>query len=333
MQLVSSWIINTFSPEKAADNHDANSIFVFAITIAILKAEYEGSIRPIEAWLMLQTCLAFFLTVLSLAGVRLHFLNAKSAAKFADDMRQLILNRGTSRDLANASYYSGGGEKLGRSGIMPKRTNSSFRRVSRQLTRVFGTVSFRTVTSIKHPSLSWTGLVWRSWIATLLLAANLWYWLRYDDSESHCQWCTFFFHRAVLYGRLVIFFRVMGFFAAIPLFVLAVLGLWMCQLVVRYLLNIAIRYLIFQHLEYSNPGEWDGLNRFARRRLGRFAPGMDLKNGYVLETLRKNLLGKIWLDNRTALPTMDDLILAYAFMSSEGVEAEVMQPNASTGSK
>src|ERR1700755_1438228 len=79
LQLGSSHITNTLNQEAAADNYAANSIFVFAVIVALLKAVHAREIefRPIEAWIMLQICISFFLTTLGLFGVRLQFLNLK----------------------------------------------------------------------------------------------------------------------------------------------------------------------------------------------------------------------------------------------------------------
>src|SRR5271168_653163 len=80
LQLTSSHITNTLNQEAAPENYAANSIFVFAIIVALLNAvnATPSEIRPIEAWIMLQICISFFLTTLGLFGVRLHFLRAKA---------------------------------------------------------------------------------------------------------------------------------------------------------------------------------------------------------------------------------------------------------------
>src|SRR6266700_2219576 len=75
LQLVSAWISNSLNPRTAGDNHNANSIFVFAIVVAIIHAVNTSAIRPIEAWIMIQTCFAFYFTTLSLFGLRLQFLS------------------------------------------------------------------------------------------------------------------------------------------------------------------------------------------------------------------------------------------------------------------
>ena len=49
---------------------------------------------------------------------------------------------------------------------------------------------------------------------------------------------------------------------------------------------------------------------------------MDISDGKALEVLREHVLGQIWLDGRTAIPTVGDLIQAYAFVSSETTEEE-----------
>ena len=319
MQIIASWISNTFSPEQAAENHDANSIFVFAILIALLKAEYDESVRPIEAWIMLQTCVAFFLTVLSLAGIRLQLLNPRSTSGLLKGMQSVFYNKTTARTLEVASYYSANGEKIGCFNNDASRRSSTIVQVSRRLTTEVGSVSFRTITVIKHASLSWTGLIWRSWIAALLVALNAWFWFRLDDGRlaQRCQPKTFLFAPVILRGRVLTFFRVTAVLAAIPLCVLAGLGIWLLALVLRSLCSLLIRHLIYNHLNRTKPDTWSSVSTSVRRLLPRFAPGVDRDGAYVFDELRSNLLGNYWLDNRNALPTVDDILQAYAFMSSD----------------
>ena len=72
LQLASSHITNTLNQEAAPANYAANSVFVFAIIVALLNAANAtpSEIRPVEAWIMLQICLSFFFTTLGLFGVR-----------------------------------------------------------------------------------------------------------------------------------------------------------------------------------------------------------------------------------------------------------------------
>ena len=324
MQIIASWISNTFNPEQAAENHDANSIFVFAILIALLKAEYDKSIRPIEAWIMLQTCVAFFLTVLSLAGIRLQLLNPRSTNGLLKGMQSVFCHKTTPRALEDASYYSASGEKIGRSNNGASRRSSTIVQVSRRLTTEIGSVSFRAITVIKHASLSWTGLIWRSWIAALLVALNVWFWFRIDGGRlaQGCQPKTFLFAPVVLRGRVLTFFRVTAVLAAIPLCILAGLGIWLLALVLRSVCSLLIRRLIYTHLNRTEPDTWSSISSSVRKLLPRFAPGVDRDGAYVFEELRSNLLGNYWLDNRNALPTVDDILQAHAFMSSNTVASD-----------
>ena len=319
MQITASWISNTFRSEQAAENHDANSIFVFAILIALMKAEYDDSIRPIEAWLMLQTCVAFFLTVLSIAGIRLQLLNSDSTNGLLKGMQYVFHRNTTFGTAGDASYYAANGEKISLPNNGVSRRISTIAQVSRKLTTEMGSVSFRTITVIKHASLSWTGLVWRSWIAALLVAINAWFWFRLDSGRitQGCQPITFLFAPVSLRGRALTFFRVTAILAAVPLFVLAGLGIWLLVLVLRCLCSLLIRRLIYNHLNRTKPDTWNSISSSVRKLLPHFAPGVDRDGAYVFEELRSNLVGNYWLDNRNALPTLEDILQAYAFMSSD----------------
>ena len=75
LQWVSSWLINTLNPSAAAANHDANSIFVLAIVVALAVTVATGNARPVEAYIMLLICYGHFLTVLTIFGLRVRLLN------------------------------------------------------------------------------------------------------------------------------------------------------------------------------------------------------------------------------------------------------------------
>lgn len=80
LQWFSAWISNTVNPAGAAANHDANTIFLTAITVATSVALSGGALQPAEAYLMLLLSNGFLFTVLSFLGLRLYLLQPSTAA-------------------------------------------------------------------------------------------------------------------------------------------------------------------------------------------------------------------------------------------------------------
>ena len=75
LQWVSSWLSNSLNPIGATLNHDANSIFVLAIACALISVAVSGEVHPVEGYIMLLICYGYFLTVLTIFGLRLRLLD------------------------------------------------------------------------------------------------------------------------------------------------------------------------------------------------------------------------------------------------------------------
>lgn len=169
-QWFSSWLINTFSPKDANANHDANSILVLATAIAIATVFARDSIKPVEAYIMFMTCFGFYFTVLSSLGIRIFFLDPEKLALFLREVKETLepwLTKGTKwkdlrhrfQDLMNNS--------------------ASWRRLDglKEITKLMTiTFSFNAASFVKHPSLSWAGVMWRAAIASLVAVLNIWLW-------------------------------------------------------------------------------------------------------------------------------------------------------------
>ena len=79
LQWISSLLTNILLPNEVSDSLDTNSIFLFAVFIAIAKAsQSSGEFRPAEAFIMLQLCFGYLLSVLSVSGLRLTLFNVAS---------------------------------------------------------------------------------------------------------------------------------------------------------------------------------------------------------------------------------------------------------------
>lgn len=76
LQWISSLLTNSLLPTTVSDLLDTNSIFLFAVFIAIAVAtNLPGGLHPVEAFIMLQLCFGFLLSVLSVNGSKLILFN------------------------------------------------------------------------------------------------------------------------------------------------------------------------------------------------------------------------------------------------------------------
>lgn len=72
LQWISSLLANSLLPTTVSDSLDTNSIFLFAVFIAIAVAtNLSGGLHPVEPFILLQLCFGFLLSVLSVNGFKL----------------------------------------------------------------------------------------------------------------------------------------------------------------------------------------------------------------------------------------------------------------------
>jgi len=87
LQWISSWFVQMLNPNGIMVTHDANSIFVLAVLIAMISATARHDIKPIESYIMLLICFGYFFTILSLFGVRVQFANPKDLSKLLSRLK------------------------------------------------------------------------------------------------------------------------------------------------------------------------------------------------------------------------------------------------------
>jgi hypothetical protein len=76
LQWISSLLTNILIPLGVSDALDTNSIFLFAVFIATAKSTASsGGLRPAEAFIMLQMCFGYLLSVVSVTGLRITLLS------------------------------------------------------------------------------------------------------------------------------------------------------------------------------------------------------------------------------------------------------------------
>ncbi|KAK8167028.1 hypothetical protein IWX90DRAFT_232227 [Phyllosticta citrichinensis] len=189
LQWMSSHILHTVSPASAAATHDANSVFLLAILIALTTgtARQRKWIRAEEAYIVLLVAWGFVGTVVGVAGVRLGGLEGRSVCGWGWVKRWIRGWFWSRRAKGRKGKGKVGNELDARWWSLlkgfwtrpEKKTASPRRRRKRVLRLTLGAASV-----VKHPSFSWAGVFWRSSILSYLAALNAWvWWSRVEDWE------------------------------------------------------------------------------------------------------------------------------------------------------
>ncbi|KAK7529011.1 uncharacterized protein IWZ02DRAFT_505328 [Phyllosticta citriasiana] len=183
LQWLASHITHTVSPASAAATHDANSVFLLAILIALTTGTARRSkwIRAEEAYIVLLVAWGFVGTVVGVAGVRLRGLEGSSVCGWVWVKKRLCdwirkrRARGKSKEKTKGSPHGEGRlasfRRWTRTMRLSEMKTHSRRRRKRVLRLTLGAASV-----VKHPSFSWAGVFWRSSILSYLAALNAWVW-------------------------------------------------------------------------------------------------------------------------------------------------------------
>ncbi|KAJ9157760.1 hypothetical protein NKR23_g394 [Pleurostoma richardsiae] len=215
LQWFASWIGIFVEPGSAQSMNDNNSIFVFAIIIATIAGTAVKAMKPVEVHIMLQFAFGYFLTVLSMVGLRFHLMTPARLAGFCDrwDQSDTQIN------------------------VFP------------QYQEIFMFLEF--FRPLKPEYLSWFGVVWRIIIANIVTAFNVYFWFTGLKKLSASETCSFvfMFSQQELAGRLVVFFKAMAiiitvFFSYITIcffYVAFVVALFLLFCIYRDLLHFFFR--------------------------------------------------------------------------------------------
>ena len=215
LQWFSSWLCMTLNPETAQELHATNSIFVFAIIIAAVVAATSGEdpFRPVEAYILVQICFGYLLTVLSVLGLRLQCMTPTRLAQLLDHLNQVPKNISS----ATKAYFQ---RELGQ--ISTVRRNLSFREIFKKalqgslaqtpedLASLAAYEHLDSVGFLKSGNLTWAGVQWRVAIACLVASFNVWLWfsgINCLDTEHDCDSSIFMFGRRRLRGAIVTLLR------------------------------------------------------------------------------------------------------------------------------
>ncbi|KAK8252123.1 hypothetical protein IWZ00DRAFT_544161 [Phyllosticta capitalensis] len=189
LQWLSSHITHTVSPASAAATHDANSVFLLAILIALTTgtARPRKWIRAEEAYVVLLIAWGFVGTVVGVAGVRLRGLEghggglgarkwvrgrvdawsckSKDKAEDGDEEAKVVDNDDT-------TWWSWAQKPLSRMRRWTLMTDPSAPTPPRHKRKRAARLTLSAASVIKHPSLSWSGILWRSSILSYLAGLN-----------------------------------------------------------------------------------------------------------------------------------------------------------------
>jgi hypothetical protein len=367
LQLASSHITNTLNQEAAHENYATNSIFVFAIMVALLKAvnATPNEIRPIEVWIMLQICISFLVTTLGSFGARLHFLHPKAFSNLSQKVKLVDWKRLWTFPSRLVNYHDG--EELGQAEAQLKialpggqddravvqiqdpaqnsedqNSSGRLRRTFRWILHVFryilmnSNLSFTmdSVSFIKHPSLSWGGSGWRISNATIVVCTNIWFWFAYVDEpqDDPCSPVVFFFAPFLLssHPRLKTLFKVGSIFMVLLVGCLFVFVFIFAGMVYQYLRESIRRWIIRLAIIPKISTSWNDLPDKIKRKISTswnevpdkikrmiiillLAGRNYLYTGFIFTALEK----EISTNDENALPTLSDLLKAYAVISSE----------------
>ncbi|KAI8221783.1 hypothetical protein K4K53_007294 [Colletotrichum sp. SAR 10_77] len=189
-QWVSSWIRMLVDEESIEDVHGVNAIFVFAVIIATILAQFHRDVKPIELYIMLQISLGFFITVLSTIGVRNHFLRPKRVKLIWHHYQKVVEKRRQNAETGEKIWSRHRfkqifKEERERNNVVKAFYQSLFRMgreyledaaAKQYLSNPTFEVPIGYLTPFKPRNISWVGVVWRTAILGVVAGFNVYFW-------------------------------------------------------------------------------------------------------------------------------------------------------------
>jgi hypothetical protein len=268
LQVLSSWILNSFNAEATADTHDANSIFLLAIIIAVANAASGHEIRPVELWIMLQTCLMFPLTVLWVFGARTNFLSPESVEKLFTRLWQLSFSvsvKGGAAGAAGASLTVGAevsryDRDVSDEIVILEDETIEHRQWSHSvgapdlsidlgMASIGLNLSFKALSLLKQSALTWTGAIWRTLLLLSVAATNLWFWFSFWD-QTPCRYSIFLLDKIHPDRAIAQFFQAGAVLFAVAAAVPLLISICLVFIIVRYVVSLLVgrERFILKHL-------------------------------------------------------------------------------------
>ncbi|EXK26023.1 hypothetical protein FOMG_17384 [Fusarium oxysporum f. sp. melonis 26406] len=354
LQWISTWLCITVDPSSAQATHEVNSIFVFAIIIATIQAAHLGTIRPIEAYIMIQFSLGFFLTSLSILGVRLQLLGPGRIAEFlsccCNLLRRIIkslIDQPMSRQAeARQADERQAGERQAEGRQADERQADERQADERQgaastvkwLNRVLSQLPLTSISFLKPVTLSWSGVLWRSNIAGIVVGFNLWFWYSGINELYPGRTCVptiFMFSRQSLEGPVEQFCTTMGVILAVVVYLLWLyLALISLRLFIFFLVCV-FREIAFRGAEHIREGAVDkfqealqSLNPILKpiEIVARAMPGPG-----VVNLMAPYLSTDFWATPLDRIPKLSDILRLYAALMSGGLSPDNRPSNLRPG--
>jgi len=248
LQWASAWVTFLVDPKSAQSVLDANSAFVFAVTIATIIASRRGSTH-IELYIMLQILLGFPITTLSSFGIRIWLMTPgrveklfkKAAEEWKKDRRKKKDAREKSEQREErAEMEFAARQRLAKNiEIVASEPGMLHRVLARAMVswRSYGTsatpgavlplasipvvalasLPVNLLSALKFPELTWSGVVWRTTTLGLITVYNMMYWyetregLSSPTPDSCGATVVFLFSKQLLQGSVVQFGFATGF--------------------------------------------------------------------------------------------------------------------------
>lgn len=282
LQWLSAWLSVLLQPDTAQSILEVNSVFIFAIVIATISAFNSDGIQPIEIYIMLQFCFGFFLTTISIFGLRPQLLRSRSAEQLFRGLE------GLPRAIKESAILIGGVPSLremfrGHPDDSPSqlmlRWIGNYINILSDINAMHIQIDLADFRFIKMQSLAWSGVLWRSGIAGVLAGFNLAFWFGQNPGSATPGACVpvplvFMFSKLPIQGRLLTLFRVGAIIVAVIVFFPAIcLVILSCRLVI-YLIMCILRDTFWRTqrpgLRERTQASFDRINRVLGHHLAGF---------------------------------------------------------------
>ena len=337
LQWFSSWLCMTVNPESAQELHAANSIFVFAIIIAAVVAAASGEdpFRPVEAYIVVQICFGYLLTVLSVLGLRLQCMTPGRLAQLLAHLNKLPKNilsatkahfqRDSGQDptaLRNTSVREA--FKMALQGSLAQ-TLGSYEKLAAY-------ENIDSVGFLKSGNLTWVGVQWRVALACLVASFNVWLWfsgINGLDTEHDCDSFIFMFGKERLRGAILTLLRAGAVIYLVVIGWIFLIFSFFGTRFVAYVVKSLVQGRLFSVLRRR------GLLEIVQRKAGqvraysRRIRQKPLVMALIQAIVYLRLFDSTWAallnfmtEDEQRVPMPSDLLQAYAILSSQRADRE-----------
>ena len=347
LQWFSSWLCMTLNPESAQELHAANSIFVFAIIIAAVVAATsdEDHFRPVEAYIVVQICFGYLLTVLSVLGLRLQCMTPARLAQLLAHLNKVPKNvfsatkayfqRDSGQDPTAQDPTAQDPTALRNLSVreaFKMALQGSLAQTLESYEKLAAYENLNSVGFLKSGNLTWVGVQWRVVIACLVASFNVWLWfsgINGLDTEHDCDSFIFMFGKERLRGAILTLLR-----AGAVIYLVLIGGIFLIfssfgMQFVFYVIKSLIQGKLFSLLKKR------GLLEIVQRKVGqvraywRRIRRQPLVKTCIQASVELRLLEDTWTalldfitEDEQRVPTPSDIAQAYLILSNQKADRE-----------